>query len=84
MNPVLKKLARPDITAAEIAESIRKHIGESGSEYHCQEAVEAINKIRDRNLWKHAQFTIYFFRSIGYSDYEVLIQVAQQMDVLQS
>ena len=49
-NPVLKKLSRPGLTRVEIAELLEKHIGSCSNEWHCQEALDALRRIKEEGV----------------------------------
>lgn len=46
VNPILKKLSCPRLSAAEIATLLEKHIGSGSNETHCVQAIEAISRIK--------------------------------------
>lgn len=50
MNPVLKRLGRPNISRGDIATMLEKHIGSEPSERHCEEALTALSRIKNVNL----------------------------------
>ena len=46
MNPTLKKLSSPNLSRFDIASLLERHIGEGSSQFHCEEAVAALRRIR--------------------------------------
>lgn len=58
MNPILKKLSNPHISRSEIADLLEKHIGTNPSMHHCQEAVQAIQRIRDEHTGEVAKVLV--------------------------
>lgn len=47
MNPTLKKLSSPSLSRVDVADLIERHIGDGCSETHCQEALDALRRVRD-------------------------------------
>ena len=54
MNPVLKSLTQPGISLSLIADQLEKHIGRSPSEYHCRQAFEAIELVKNARVREYA------------------------------
>ena len=47
VNSVLKKLGSTGLSATEIAALLEKHIGSASNEAHCNEALQAIARIKN-------------------------------------
>ena len=47
MNPVLKKLSDPHLSRNQVADILEKHIGDGSNDYHCEQACNALRRIRD-------------------------------------
>ena len=50
MNPILKKLAAPDLTPCKIANLLQKHIGDAPNEVNCKQAFEALHRLKSREF----------------------------------
>jgi hypothetical protein len=46
MNPTLKGLAKSGLSKTEIANLIEKHIGPGTNEWHCEEALKELRRLR--------------------------------------
>ena len=48
-NPILRRLSRPGTTGRVAADLLAKHIGPGTNEAHCRQAVEALQRMKDRD-----------------------------------
>lgn len=46
VNSVLKKLSQPHISSDSIADALERHIGDGQNEYVCQQAFEALKRVK--------------------------------------
>lgn len=56
MNPILRKLRRKNLSPADVAQLLEKHIGDGSNEFHCRQACEALRTIRREDTRSYAQF----------------------------
>jgi hypothetical protein len=49
MNPVLEKLTGPPRSLADVADLLEGHIGDGSDGKRCEEAIDALRKIRSRH-----------------------------------
>ena len=47
VNPILRKLSKPDLPALEIARLLEKHVGSGTNASQCEHAVAALSRIHD-------------------------------------
>jgi hypothetical protein len=81
MNPMLKKLRGRQLTARDLAELLKKHIGAGANEGHCHDAVDALHTIRDDVLREQAMNTAILFGGVG-CDCDVIRNVIVMLEKL--
>ncbi len=50
VNPVLRKLSDRRLSPFEIASLVEKHIGDGSNEFHCEQAYNALTRIRQAKI----------------------------------
>lgn len=50
MNPILKKVTGKRVTPKDIGDLLEKHLGLNPNEFHCKQALEAIDRIQDSQV----------------------------------
>lgn len=48
VNPILRKIRKPNLTSIDIADLLEKHIDDGSNRAHCKEAYEACQTIRNK------------------------------------
>ena len=49
-SPTLKALSRKSLTPVEIADLLQKHIGDGSSDFVCQQALDALRRLKDPSV----------------------------------